>query len=273
MDGQEFHNVAVPQNFWWAKGHEALEQDWSSGDFYTWIEHKMQIFAFGVTFPLSAVLDMVAFEKRAIIARSLSVSGSPDWIPALQARRLAYDLFRYNPMSAGSAIVEQARLGFVSARAVLAQGSINGHGDGNWSWEEREWDIPTWFWTGFTGAEHSRQDWELGRFSGRGTAPDRTRWITLSGVHFHRASLDCLAPVSAQTEASEEKRGRKPVYDWTAATRTVAIRLICGELIPEKQADVERAFIDALTKGDQGPNEATVRPYAKPLYEGYLKSG
>ena len=273
MDGQEFHNVDVPLSFWWAKGHAALEQDWSSGDFYTWIEHKMQVSAFGVRFPLSSVLEMVAFEKRAIIARSLSVSGSPDWIPALQARSLAYERFRYNPMSAGSAIIEQARLGFVTARAVLAQGSLGGHSENNWSWQEREWNVPIWYWTEFTTAEQSNQNWDLGRFSGRGMAPARTAWITLSGVHFHRASLNSLDPDSAPVEPPEVNRGRKPKYDWAAATATVASQLLCRELIPKAQADVERAFISALNKGDGGPNEATVRPYAKQLYEGYLKSG
>jgi hypothetical protein len=273
MDGQEAHNVSVPKTFWWAKGYEALEQDWSSGDFFTWIERKSQVSAFGVQFPLSAVLEMLAFEKRAIVARSLSVSGSADWLSALQARQLAYNEFRFNPMTAGSAIIEQARLGFVSARAVLAQGSFVGHTESNWSWEEREWNIPIWYWTEFTGADKSSQNWDLGRFSGRGAAPDRTRWITLSGVHFHRASLFCLDPAKAKVEPPEANRGRKAKYDWAAATSNVATRLLCGELIPKAQADVERAFITALTKGDEGPNEASVRPYAKQLYEGYLKSG
>ncbi|HTK12356.1 MAG TPA: hypothetical protein VL402_01005 [Xanthobacteraceae bacterium] len=45
------HNHDVPKDFWWAKGHEALEQDWAAGDFSTWIERgSIQLKAFGVTF-------------------------------------------------------------------------------------------------------------------------------------------------------------------------------------------------------------------------------
>lgn len=44
------HNHDIPKEFWWAEGHEALEQDWASGDFSTWIEHRIQLKAFGVTF-------------------------------------------------------------------------------------------------------------------------------------------------------------------------------------------------------------------------------
>jgi len=45
-----FHNHDIPKEFWWAEGHEALEQDWAAGDFSTWIDRKYQLKAFGVTF-------------------------------------------------------------------------------------------------------------------------------------------------------------------------------------------------------------------------------
>lgn len=132
IDDKSADGATVPKSFWWAKGHAALEQDWASGDFSTAIDREKQVFAFGVTFSLSAVLEMVAFEDRALIARRLSAAGSGGWVSAKEARRLAYDRFRQNPMAAGSAIVEQARLGFISARAVLAQGAIGSDGEGGW---------------------------------------------------------------------------------------------------------------------------------------------
>lgn len=46
-----FHNHDMPMEFWWAEGHQALEQDWAAGDFSTWIERSsIQLKAFGVTF-------------------------------------------------------------------------------------------------------------------------------------------------------------------------------------------------------------------------------
>jgi len=50
VDGREHQHVDIPKEFWWAKGHEALEQDWAAGDFSTWIERRAQWNAFGVTF-------------------------------------------------------------------------------------------------------------------------------------------------------------------------------------------------------------------------------
>jgi hypothetical protein len=45
-----FQNHDIPKEFWWAKGHEALNQDWAAGDFSTWIDQKFELKAFGVTF-------------------------------------------------------------------------------------------------------------------------------------------------------------------------------------------------------------------------------
>jgi Predicted pPIWI-associating nuclease len=45
------HDHDIPKEFWWAEGHQALEQDWTTGDFSTWIDRgSVQLKAFGVTF-------------------------------------------------------------------------------------------------------------------------------------------------------------------------------------------------------------------------------
>lgn len=44
-------NVNIPKEFWWAKGQQALVQDWAAGDFSTWIDNSThELKAFGVTF-------------------------------------------------------------------------------------------------------------------------------------------------------------------------------------------------------------------------------
>lgn len=42
-------NFDIPKTFWWAEGEAALTQDWTAGDFSTWID-DVQFKAFGVTF-------------------------------------------------------------------------------------------------------------------------------------------------------------------------------------------------------------------------------
>lgn len=264
------HDVAIAKEFWWAEGHEALDQNWRSGDFSTWIASAHQYHAFGVMFPLGDVLAMLPFERRAIIARQLSVAGSPDWLSAKDARQVLYTQL-HNPGLAGAAIVEQGRLGFVAARAVLAQGAGPSTSSGRWDWEEREWDIPTWFWTEFTSHGSSNQDWALGRFSGKGRAPDGTRAITLSGIHFYRASLSDPAPAAEAYDAAPPNRGRKPKYDWTAAINECWGEVYRDGLTFTCQADVEKRLIAILAVGDDEPGESTVRPYASQIWAEYEK--
>lgn len=49
-DGRSVDNMDVPQEFWWAEGNAALQQDWKTGDFDTWIDQRIHLQAFGVSF-------------------------------------------------------------------------------------------------------------------------------------------------------------------------------------------------------------------------------
>jgi hypothetical protein len=49
--GHILHNHNIPQQFRWAEGHAALTQDWTIGDFSTWVDRDTtQLKAFNVTF-------------------------------------------------------------------------------------------------------------------------------------------------------------------------------------------------------------------------------
>jgi hypothetical protein len=50
MEGSRRADHEVPKEFWWAEGHQALDQIWATGDFATWINKKYEIKAFGVRF-------------------------------------------------------------------------------------------------------------------------------------------------------------------------------------------------------------------------------
>jgi len=49
-DSQVRDNVDIPIEFWWAEGRAALSQNWETGDFETWINQRVHLQAFGVTF-------------------------------------------------------------------------------------------------------------------------------------------------------------------------------------------------------------------------------
>lgn len=65
IDAESRADVDVPIKFWWADGHEALTQNWDTGDFETWSDRK-HLRAFGVRFHRDDLERMVpaAFEAK-----------------------------------------------------------------------------------------------------------------------------------------------------------------------------------------------------------------
>lgn len=262
-------DILVPREFWWAGGHEALEQDWKLGEFSTWINQTYHWKAFGVRFDLDGVLAMVPADRHARIRRSLSVTADPDWISAKVARRRAYEAGGINPSLAGQAVIEQGRLGFLDARAVLVQRAAGGK-PSDWTAEEREWTIPDWFWREFTGDGTSSQDWELGKFAGKGRAPSGRCWMTLTGVHFSVSSIDAAF---GPTEAGKSPKvgaatgGRPPAAFWDDMWNAIWGDIYHGTLIPQRQADIERAMLDWIVANGHEASPSAVKPRARKMLE------
>lgn len=59
VDDKPQTETNVPTALWWAGGEAALEQNWQSGDFSTWIKHKVHIEAFGVEFQKSDIVKLL----------------------------------------------------------------------------------------------------------------------------------------------------------------------------------------------------------------------
>jgi predicted nucleotide-binding protein len=62
-DTEVFTDCEIPKEFWWAKGHQALEQDWAVGDFSTWIDKRIELKAFGVQFARPDVEKLIPAAK------------------------------------------------------------------------------------------------------------------------------------------------------------------------------------------------------------------
>ncbi|NTG41674.1 hypothetical protein [Rhizobium rhizogenes] len=52
-------NIDVPKEFWWACGDAALDQNWSTGDFETWIDNRIHLKAYSVSFLRAEIVKMV----------------------------------------------------------------------------------------------------------------------------------------------------------------------------------------------------------------------
>lgn len=275
IDGKVSHDVDLPEKFWWAEGHEALEQAWKLGDFETWIDHKVRLQAQGVEFDFNDLRDSLEPEKAAIIARQLSVAGNADWMTAKAARSFMCSDMGAQPLRAGALLIEQCRLGFVAARAVSWRQTTPERPD-DWEVEERERDIPQWFWAEFCGANDSTQDWELGTFVGRGRGPQGLRWITLNAVHFSRASIEAMKdepPGEKSAVIKPRPAGRPRAAFWDELSNYIWGRLYRGELQPKQQVEVENALLDWAIANGHELAPSTARGRARKIWEEYRSEG
>lgn len=271
IDGTPTEWMEVPKEFWWASGEAALTQDWQSGDFSTWIDQKRHLKAFGVDFGLSGILKMLEFTERPLIARSLSVAGNPEWMTTSEALRVVASASVCRQGKAKEFIVEQGRLGFIAGRAVKFE-IENPTGGADKRWEAREWDLPEWYWREFI--EHGFDDWDIGRFDGKGRDLYSDSHIIISGLHFHRRSISAIIGTGETSESAttnSNPAGRKRKYDWDGALDTVWGQILHGELIPDNQAKIEQAIQACLRRGDEEPSESSVRPYANRVWRQFSR--
>lgn len=266
----------VTADFWETGGRHDFRADWETGDFTNHIDGEIAVYVFGLTIDLSGILEMLPAEERGLIALNMSVAGSPQWITAKEACSLSFKA-RGDLNASREWIYEQGRLGFFVARAVQAETELDDRYRGR-AWVEREWDVPTWFWSEFTKSGFVEPSWTIGRLSGEGPTPHGFCSLTLSGLHFHKRTFLTLLGLPTENDTSlddldgpGERRGRRPSYDWPLAISTVWGKLLRSELLPEIQTDIEIALIAALKVGDKEPSISSVRPYAKTIFEEYSK--
>lgn len=249
--GIEEENKPIPKGFWWAEGNLALEQDWAVGDFSTWIEQKHQIQVFGVEFAVADIALLIPAEGRGSALAQLSVVGNNDWMAANAAVRLLAPSALRPARSAEHRLMEAARLGFVAVRVVEALGSKTGFS--GWSWREREWDVPAWFWEAYTGSESSNRSFENDTARGRGRGPIAP-YMQLNGIHFLKAdifrhfSLELMEKQATGNDASSDsapknKGGRPPVAFGDEMLCAMWALVFQGDFKPTQPTDIAKAML------------------------------
>jgi hypothetical protein len=72
-------DAEVPERFWWAEGEAALEQNWGTGDFETWINNQIEMRAYGVQFSRADIEELVgeSDEAESSTIQSVVTGGRP----------------------------------------------------------------------------------------------------------------------------------------------------------------------------------------------------
>jgi hypothetical protein len=273
IEGDNRTDVFLKPGFWDWDRYGEYQEHWDVGDFSVTID-GLRHHAIGVSFDFAGVCDMLPLERRPELARKVSVAGDAAWVTAKAARAFMYNELGAVPTHAGENLLEQCRLGFVAARAVLRKQAKENEPD-RWFIEERESDIPLWFWVNFTDVATSQQDWERGVFTGRGAAPNGAFWITLNGVHFLRASLEAMLPGSRSNVALPvpSAGGRPPAAFWDDLWCAIWGQIYRAELVPSRQADIERAMLDWASTNDHDLSETAAKARARKLFAEYQSEG
>lgn len=275
---QRCSSVEVPRLFWTPSGRALIEEHWDTGFFRAPSEEGGATDAFDVSFDFVALSELLSVETRPLALAAISVLGNVHWISAQEVFGLMLE--KVGPSNASNALIEACNLGQLAGRAMRATATRKSGSHIYPSWNSLEWDIPLWFWRECVSARKSVVDWQIGRICGEThgrTGLDRgLQQLELQGVHFHRSGLVTLGidkkDKVQEVDLGATKRGRSPKYDWPAASIAVFGLIHRGDFKPRTQAEVERALIDNLSNGDDGPTESTVRPYARMIWQEHQKA-
>lgn len=188
------------------------------------------------------------------------------------------DLHRHCPdavivdtWKAADVLIDHCRLGFVNARAVLMQ-RANGARPDDWHDEEREWDVPVGFWAVLASGSGGTKNWERGLFAARTVGVHGAVWLTLTGVHFFRPSLDVFLAAGQSPVAVPSAKGGRPAAEyWDELWCATWGEIYRGSLQPRKQGDIEKAMLGWLAARNFESAVSTVRARARLLWAAYQR--
>ena len=266
----------VPHGFWWARGREALTQNWMVGDFETWIDKRVHCRAYGVQF-LARDIDAVSPPVRAS-GTKFKPPGPGNYASASRCVDELQTQLGGSRSEIADQIVRFCRAGLVQSRcdSLRYQVAIRN--------EEQEVEhvaIPDWFWDHCAVGPDSILDWQSGRFAGRGLVNGQTYKVLIKGAEFDIGGIVDLEKMLREQEAAESSpeiaaqsaadapiagRGGRPKSekwtDWIAEL----VNYFYEEGVPDGSgADGQDALIGAIeerlaARDLEGPSRSTVQP-------------
>ena len=139
--------------------------------------------------------------------------------------------------------------------------------------DRQSWDEITHFFEALEYGESREGNWEI-EFANWATGDFKIRLVrdfsvvklTVLGLQFDKTALELSFAPTAQNDEVQRRSGRRPKYNWPAASLAIFGQIHRGDFKPENQADIERALIAHLADSSGGPSESIVRPYAKLIW-------
>jgi len=187
----------------------------------------------------------------------------PEWISAAEAAKLLKPALG-GSYSAKMRICARAHAGLIRARADHFQMDKR---------SEDNFDIPKVFWWA-EGHWALKQDWDAGDFD---TWINHTAHLRAFGVSFLRADIEKLIPATMAEPAplppAPAVGGRPPADWWDDLWVEMCRQIFAGELIPKRQADIQKAMQQWCSDHGHSDASSTIRPRASKLWNAVFAKG
>lgn len=191
--------------------------------------------------------------------------GTPDqWIGAAQAVELLTPLLKSTHITQKTICV-RARNGLIRSRAEQLQADqsiLKTH------------TVPAEFWWA-EGEAALRQNWRTGDFD---TWIDQEVHLRAFGVKFLRTDVQKLIPPGSvelvlPSPPVPIAGGRPPADWWDDLWVEICRQIYTGELVPKRQADIERAMQQWCSDKSHSDAASTLRPRARKLWQAVFAKG
>lgn len=258
-------NVDLPAEFWWAEGHEALEQNWVTGDFSTWIDRTWEWKAYGVRFCRDDILAMIPTASPPV-----RQAEGDDLVSSANAHKSVTEACGDESAAAG-VLLDWAKAGELAGHARTYQLTVEGGPittERDRALQPEDWsrfDVlePAALMTGIV-TKTGWDSWE------RETVTTRMTGLRFSGVML-AGLLESLPTVPAQRPPTQG--GRPPANWWEDLIIDIFAKIYLGDLKPERQSHVEDAMNDWLVAHGHSASGSTVRKRARKVWEAINREG
>lgn len=273
-----FDRVEVPKEFWWARAHAALKQNWAAGDFSTVINRNSEWKAYGVRFSRDDIEAMIPRRERTALDRM----EPGNYAPAATCLSELRETLACDEATAARLILKNCRAGLVPSRCSQI----------NWWIKDRYGEqvdqdinvaVPRWFWEECLEDEATVLNWRTGRFAGRGTVVGDEYQAIISGVEFQVGAIveieamearpdqgagdapGIIKPASAHRGPKLSERWRPWVAELVAHIHENGVPEGIGS---QGQEELIKAVADALAmRGEESLARSTVQPIVQAVLD------
>jgi hypothetical protein len=268
-------DAEVPAGFWWAEGETALEQNWGTGDFATWIDQRVQCRAFGVKFSRVGIESMLGKPDRPTAADHFKVGNYATAATCLAELQAA---LRCEGAEAERLILKSCRAGLVESRCSSFDWRVTNR-YGEVQSKETNVCVPHWFWDHCADDPDAVLNWGTGRFAARGTVDGDAYKTIIAGVEFEvsgiveiESQVRTALPLESKDDGNEANLpppnlpvGRRLSEQWRPWIAELVAEVhnhgVPAGVGSQGQEELIKRVADALAKrGIEGLGRSTVQP-------------